>query len=378
MTNYKALKFNIKKMHVLQVKKTPFNFNIKNRTAFLTNDISFNIGHDIILTTSNIESRKIRKQEYVSEIDTDFYNKISDGDIIEVLDDGTINVLWEKNLTPNDITLFITNQCNANCIMCPQPPKKDDYSLLNMNMSILNNLKNESIKKIGITGGEPTLKENDLLLLLKKSYELYPLAKIDILTNAKKLSNFNYAKNLAISNPNIKFCISFPSDNENDFNEILKSNIYNDAIFAIQNLALLRQEIELRIVIVNQNYKRLLNISEFIYRNFPFVSHIAFMGMEVIGHAYDNYESIKVSPSEFSDNLLDAVRFLNQRQMNVSIYNLPYCLLDSGLWRFLRNSISNWKQNFEIECNLCTKKNSCSGIFSTTQVKNYTLKSITS
>lgn len=376
MTSYKALKFNINKMHLLQIKKTPFNFNIKNKTAFLTDEFSFNIGHNLILTAGDFNVKRNKKQEYISEINADFYNKISDGDIIEVLKDGTINLLWEKKLTPNDITLFITNQCNANCIMCPQPPKKDDYSLLDMNMKLLNNLKSETIKKIGITGGEPTLKENDLLILLKRAYELYPLAKVDILTNAKKLSDFNYAKSLAISNPNIRFCISFPSDNEEDFNKILKSNIYSDAISAIQNLALLKQEIELRIVIVNQNYKRLLNISEFIYRNFPFISHIAFMGMEVIGYAYDNYESIKVSPSEFSSSLIDAVRFLNQRQMNVSIYNLPYCLIDSNLWRFLRNSISSWKQNYERECNLCTKKSSCSGVFTTTQVNSYKLKPV--
>ena len=197
-----------------------------------------------------------------------------------------------------------------------------------------------------------------------------------MLTNGKKLSNFEYAKQLAISNPNITFCISFPSDNLEDFNNIMRAKIYQDVLKAVQNLAIFRQNIELRIVILKQNYKRLVSLSQFIYRNFPFVSHIAFMGMEVIGYAFDNIELINVEPKEYSKNLVEAVQFLNQRDMNLSIYNIPYCLIDERVWKFLRNSISKWKQAYKQECNLCSMKKDCSGIFSTTKINNFNLQPI--
>lgn len=57
--------------------------------------------------------------------------------------------------------------------------------------------------------------------------------------------------------------------------------------------------------------------------------------------------------------------------MNISVYNIPYCLVDRRVWRFLRNSISSWKQSYDKECNLCIKKITCPGLFATTKSNNY-------
>jgi len=367
MTTFEAQVINVRNPIIAQVNQKKINFNVLKKTAFINNHESNNFGHVVNLTSNSTVIKNNKSHAY--NIDTDDLTKISEDDILQIMPEGRVNILWEKKLNPYDITLFITNQCNANCIMCPQPPKKDEYSLLDTNKLLLKYLRSQPINKIGITGGEPTVKHKDLKELLSLAYEYYPTAKIDLLTNGKKLSDFNITKELAISNPNITFCISFPSDNEKDFNRILESkSIYTNVLKSIQNLAILKQTIELRIVITKQNYKRLEQISEFIYRNFPFIYHITFMGMEVIGHAFDNYDEIKINPLDYQENLLKAVQFLNRRSMHVSIYNIPYCLIDERLWKFLRNSISAWKQNYKDECNLCVKKETCPGIFSTSKI----------
>jgi len=368
MTTYKAKVKNLNHAIVVQFSTKKFNFSSK-KTVLIKEDNSFSFGHTAFILQSK-ELKINTNKPIIYDIPQNFFKFVEEDDILNILPDGTINVLWEKRLNLYDITLFITNQCNANCIMCPQPPHKDDYSLLNSNRLLLNYLTEQPIKKIGITGGEPTVKKDDLLELLKLAYKNYPNAKIDLLTNAKQFSNFEFAKQVALSNPNITFCISFPSDNMDDFNQIIGAKIYNDVLKAIQNLALLRQDIELRIVIMKQNYDRLQSLSEFIFRNFPFISHIVFMGMEVIGHAFDNIELIHISPNDYNIELSNAVKFLNRRNMNVSIYNIPYCLIEHSLWRFLRNSISSWKQFYLPECNLCTKKGTCPGIFSTSKIIN--------
>lgn len=372
MTSYQAKVQNINSPIVVQV--TFKKLNLTSRKTIYYTEGEFNFGHTVYLAkTKRINTSK----PTVWGLDDNFYSNLLEDDIIQIFPDGRINVLWEKRLNPYDIVLFITNQCNANCIMCPQPPHKDDYSLYDTNLLLLEYLKDQPIKKIGITGGEPTVKRNDLVKLLQLSYKNYPTAKVDLLTNAKKLSDFSYSKELSMSNPNINFCISFPSDNLEDFNSIIGADVFTDVLIAVQNLAKLRQNIELRIVIIKQNSNRLVSISEFIFRNFPFVIHIAFMGMEVIGHAFDNINKINIRPDEYNGSLLNAVQFLSQRDMAVSIYNIPYCLVDRRCWRFLRNSISAWKQSYSKECNLCIKKNSCPGLFETTKIDNFILLPIT-
>lgn len=374
MTSFTAKVVNITKPIIAKVTTKQFDFDITTNSVLVSSEVPFTIGHSAIITTNNKVSSNAKSIAY--DVSEEFIKKISSEDVINIMPDGKINILWEKKINPYDVTLFITNQCNANCVMCPQPPEKDEYSLLTTNLLLLKYTKNQPIRKIGITGGEPTIKKKDLTLLLKKAYQYFPDADIDLLTNAKKLANFDFAKELSVSNPNITFCISFPSDNKSDFDNIIGIELFTDVLKAIQNLAILKQNIELRIVITKKNYKRLLAISEFIYRNFPFVFHITFMGMEVVGYAFDNYDELEVDTKDFNENLLNAIQFLNQRQMNVSIYNIPYCLIDMKIWKFLRNSISAWKQNYKQECNICVKRTDCPGVFSTSKISNFKIKAI--
>ena len=375
MTTTQAIATNFKTSHIIaKISCSKFNFKINIKTAYIGKDDDFIFGHSVIL--SNKHKPIKTSTPLVYGIKHGFLCSLNEGDIILLDKNGLVQVLWNKKLNPHDALLFITHQCNSNCIMCPQPPKKDEYSFLTINNKILDYLRNEPIQYIGITGGEPTLKKDDLIKLLKKSQSYFPNATINLLTNAKKLEDFSLAKEISLANQNITFCISFPSDNEDDFDGIMGAKNYHCVLKGIQNLALLRQKIELRIVIIKQNYERLLQISEFIYRNFPFVSHIAFMGIEVNGYAYNNFNEIYITPQEYNQNLLESITFLHQRDMNVSIYNIPYCLIDKRLWRFTRKSISRWKQTFHTECNLCTKKNECSGLFATSKIKHYDLKPI--
>ena len=43
---------------------------------------------------------------------------MSEGDIVSVLENGVVNVLWQCNSDEN--LLFLTDYCNSHCIMCPQ------------------------------------------------------------------------------------------------------------------------------------------------------------------------------------------------------------------------------------------------------------------
>jgi len=153
-------------------------------------------------------------------------------------------------------------------------------------------------------------------------------------------------------------------DNNTEHDRIMGlKGAFDHTIRGILNLASFNHQIEIRTVIQRLTFDKLLRISEFIYRNLTFVKHIAFMGLETIGRAKENVNSLWVDPKEVGPPLTEAIHYVVQRGMNPSIYNIPLCLLPSNLWRFARKSISEWKDSFGPVCFACAVQKECSGVF---------------
>lgn len=298
----------------------------------------------------------------VNDSGLDFLN---DGDIVRLSPDGSIQILWDATSQQN--ALYITDYCNSACIMCPQKTNRpmDNYDALNMDILSLIP-RSETVEHLGITGGEPTLRLDGLIDILKACYDKFPRADISLLTNGKRLSDFEVTRSITSANPNITFCIPLyaPTDVEHD-NIVGIPGSFQQTLFGLYNLARLRCPVEIRVVIIKQNYQRLRDLVEFIYRNIPFVVHVALMGMECSGLARENLDKVWIDPKDYQKELRDSVLELHRRAMNVSVYNLPYCLLSKEIWRFSRKSISNWKNSLLPKCSNCLVKETCTGIFTT-------------
>lgn len=140
---------------------------------------------------------------------------------------------------------------------------------------------------------------------------------------------------------------------------------FRQTVKGLHNLALFRQRVEIRIVMFRKNYQRLPSMAEFIYRNFPFVVHVAFMGMECTGLASTNLDQLWIDPTEYALELKAAVLHLYRRAIPVSIYNLPLCLIPHEVWGFSKDSISTWKKIYLNQCEDCKMRQNCGGFFST-------------
>ncbi len=68
---------------------------------------------------------------------------------------------------------------------------------------------------------------------------------------------------------------------------------------------------------------------------------------------------------DYREGLAKAVDHLASVGVNVSIYNLPKCVLSRTVWPHALQSISDWKNAFVEECDRCNEKKSCSGFFTT-------------
>lgn len=290
---------------------------------------------------------------------------LKEDDIILLNPNGDIDVLWIVDSQENCI--LTTEQCNCNCIMCPQPPKKDSRDLYVLNEKLLELIDFNATDRVCLTGGEPTLSKKRFLDLLKFLKDKNPELNVTLLTNGFGFKEFDFTRQVVeVGFKTMFFCISLHADTDIIHDEIVGSkNSFFNTVAAILNLGKFYQFIEIRFVITKKNYNRLLSFSEFIYRNFPFVSHVAFMGMEITGFANDNFDDVWVDPTEYADSLKDAVLNLHQRNIRTSIYNVPLCLIQEQVWPFARKSISNWKNDYLNDCVDCEMRENCCGIFTT-------------
>ena len=274
------------------------------------------------------------------------------------------------NIETNDNTLFVTSQCNNRCLMCCQPPSlKNDIDIYwERNLEIIDKSP-QGINDIGISGGEPTLLGNKLPELIKIIRKKYPLAHIHILSNGRLFKDYAFAESVKeAAHSNITVGVPLHSDYEYDHDYIAGAKgAYQDTMYGLYNLYNCGIDIELRIVINKQNYIRLPQISEFIFKNLPFVTWVAFMAMEDIGYCIKNRDLIWIEPGEYANDLEKAVINLSEWNIDVSIYNIPLCLLNDSVKSFAQQSISNWKNTFMPVCDKCKLKNQCCGLFSTSK-----------
>jgi His-Xaa-Ser system radical SAM maturase HxsC len=333
----------------------------KSDNIYVTNDSKIPSGFLAVISShDNIENTSKR---VIAGIDS--ISELNEGDIVTIEEDGTVNVVFD--ITSNHNALFITARCNSNCIMCPQPPIQTDGDRFDLNAKYIS-LMDKNTKNIGITGGEPTLIGEQLFELISKIHKRTPKASINLLSNGIMFEDYNYALDFAKSiKQDLVVDIPLYSDIDTIHNSIVRTNTFYRTINGIYNLARNNIKIGLRIVIHKMNYKRLVELSEYIYSNFPFVFHVAFMQMEPMGYAKDNFDDLWIDPVDYNNELEKAVLNLHYRDINVSIYNSQLCILPVRLRRFAVQSISDWKNIYIDECEGCELKEQCPGFFASSK-----------
>ncbi|KAA6332461.1 hypothetical protein EZS27_019040 [termite gut metagenome] len=288
-------------------------------------------------------------------------SELNEGDVVRINPEGTINVLYEIRSTHNAI--MATERCNHRCIMCPQPPVLQEKDKTDFNLKLLS-LFDKNTKGIGITGGEPTLVGDNLFVLIEYIKKHLPNSSINLLSNGVRFSDYEYARKLAlIFHHDLQIDVPIFSDIDTEHNGIVGAKTFYKTIEGLYNLAKFRQKIGLRIVVHKQTYKRLPQLSEFIYRNFPFIFHVAFMQMETVGLASQNIDELWIDPYDYNAELEEAVLNLARRNMKVSIYNSQLCILPESIRNYAKQSISDWKNIYLLECEGCELQKECAGFF---------------
>jgi His-Xaa-Ser system radical SAM maturase HxsC len=289
---------------------------------------------------------------------------LHDGDIVAMHHRGLVRTLYRRGSAHN--VLFVTERCNSNCLMCSQPPRdrEDTNELLRINHDLIDLIPTDT-QDLGITGGEPTLLEEDLITLIGHLKDRLLSTRIHLLTNARRFAWPDYTARFAgVRHPDLVVGVPLYSDSATSHDYIVQARgAFDETITGLHQLARWSIPIEIRMVLHKLTIPRLLNWAEFVYRNVPFAVHVALMGLEPTGYARYHHDKLWIDPVEYRGALADAVEFLGVRGMTVSIYNLQYCVLPRSLWPYARQSISDWKNIFLPECSDCAQHSACAGFF---------------
>ncbi len=282
---------------------------------------------------------------------------------------GHLRVVYRPGSESN--ALFITSACNSKCLMCSQPPSGEADESVEEHLRVIDLIPDQP-ETIGITGGEPTLLGEDLFVILSRLRNRLPRTSVDLLTNGRMYSYEDYVRNLAgIGHPSLRSAIPLYSDVAQKHDEIVGAQgAFDQTVHGIYNAARYSLSIEIRVVLQGPTLVRLPQLSEFIYRNFPFAKHVAFMGLENMGYAVKNWEDLWVDPVDYASTLESCVRFLFLRRMNVSVYNHQLCTLPQSLWWFARKSISDVKALYLDECAMCDARGLCGGLFKSSRLRH--------
>jgi His-Xaa-Ser system radical SAM maturase HxsC len=293
------------------------------------------------------------------------FGHLGDGDVIS-LDPGSrrLRVLYRRASKHN--AFLVTERCNHYCLMCSQPPRNVDDGWILDEIAECIELIDPATETIGFTGGEPLLEWQRFITVVAAVRDRLPETAIHVLTNGRAFAADEVASAwAAIAHKRLTAGIPLYSSVDAVHDYVVQAvSAFDETVLGILRLKDKGQRVEVRVVLHAVTAPRLRETCTWLARNLPFVDHVALMGLENTGFAIANQELLWIDPLDYQDDLAYGVDVLRAAGVNVSIYNLPLCLLERSVWDVAVQSISDWKNGYLPECEGCAARPRCAGFFS--------------
>ncbi len=267
--------------------------------------------------------------------------------------------------------ICVWNRCNNHCIMCTNPEDfqteedSHDYSFqkiiqrLETQIPLLKKIK----ENINITGGEPTIHPHflDLCFWFRKKL---PESKIVIASNGRMFHYEHFIKKfLKINNLVIEVAILGPNEKIHDSITRVRGS-FKQTIDGLKNILKFKnttQELELRIILIKQNYKLLQETLSFILKNLSSADRIVMIFPEPEGVCGDNYNAVGIKYSQVKKDIFSVIQWWKDRK-ELRLYHFPLCTLDPKLWKYTWVTQRQEEISFPEQCIKCPYKSYCCGV----------------
>ena len=298
---------------------------------------------------------------FLSKSGTDY----QEGDTVFINEKGQTRLLYSCH--KGSQTLFLTAKCNSNCIMCPYTSSyrqmATDYpaDLLHEMVRYLP----EHTRHVVATGGEPTLIGTHFFTVMQAVKERFPNIVCLLLTNGRSFSIPEITAKAVHSLPkHTTAAIPIHAANADLHDRITQSEgSFRQTMHGIRNILHTDFHIEIRIVVFRENLQEMLPIAKLICELPKRVFVVHFMAAEMCGNAAVNHERVWVDYPQAFSACIPAIDLLIQNGIDVELYNFPLCSIPQAYWALYRQSISDYKIHYAEQCNECSVRPVCGGVF---------------
>lgn len=269
-------------------------------------------------------------------------------------------------------TLFLTGQCNSNCVMCPYATRQRVHGEPVPIEELLAyiELMNPEADYICLTGGEPTLLGEGFLTVLGAVKARFKCAMVHILTNGRAFAYPDFFEAYRRVRP-WQTLLGIPlhaADAETHDHITGVRGSFEQTVRGIRHCAQAREHIELRVVTSALNAQLLGDLAHFIGRNFPSVNCVSLMGLEMMGNAMLHRREVWLGYDELMPHVEEAADILLSYGVAPRLFNYPLCKVRERYHALYHRSITPSKVRYKPECARCARREECGGFFRTTLV----------
>ena len=293
---------------------------------------------------------------------------LSHGDVIEVLADNSVVKLHDGK--SSSALIYITNQCNSNCIMCPdsETARQKKNTITKSFLLDYVSLLPSDLLHIDITGGEPTLLKEGLLEVIASTFRVVETAEVQVLTNGRSFADEKYTMQFEpFSQNRLYFEIPIHAEEGNLHDRIAGiQGAFDQTCRGIKLLQKYKMPVGIRVVVQKLNIQHLVAIVDMIANRYPNIMYIDFLGLEVMGNAFKNKADVWIEFDEVKHFLENAVEYCLYRGIEPRLFNYPSCLFENKYWYCYKDSITDHKIRYMEACETCQMINRCGGFFATT------------
>jgi molybdenum cofactor biosynthesis enzyme MoaA len=258
--------------------------------------------------------------------------------------------------------------------MCTNPLwfQKEEISFLYSSQRIISSLKKIKItgfkEGFHITGGEPTIHPGffEILGFLRIRF---PGERIFLITNGRMFYYEDFTRKV-LDFDKIVLQIAVEGYNARMHDNItgIKGS-FEQTVKGITNVLKNKsegRELEIRVVLVKQNFRYLDKIVRFIHKNFPGIDHLVLIFPEPEGRCGAAFSDTGITYSQAKEIVFQVANKWKNKFPDLRLYHFPLCTVDRKLWPLCWITQEPEETTFISSCGICRLKEYCPRIH-----KNY-------